>query len=87
MEAIPFPGDIPLPDQEDDHPPGEVPLSHDNSGEVALSRDNSSTEKDVHVLFQPPNQRDAIIPPPPNVSLHAIKIFNCMRKFHIYTEQ
>ena len=41
MEAIHLPG-------EDDimQPPGDVPMP---------PRDNSSTEKDVHVLFQPPN--------------------------------
>ena len=55
MEGIPLPGEILLPGQgglddiaaEEDLPPGEIPLP----------RDSRSTEKDVHVLFQPPNQK------------------------------
>ena len=59
MEGIPLPGDIPLPEHDEVQPPGEIPLP----------RDSSSTEKDVHVLFQPPNIRDGI-PPPPKVHIN-----------------
>ena len=61
MEGIP--GDIPLPDQDDLRPPGEIPLPSLYSEEITLPRDQS-TEKDVHVLFQPPRDH---VPPPPQV--------------------
>ena len=83
MEGIPLPGEILLPGQgglddiaaEEDLPPGDIPLP----------RDSRSTEKDVHVLFQPPNHRD-IVPPPPTVSFKFINhctVLNCCNFTHI----
>ena len=50
----------PLLGMEGIHLPGEIPVPSPN--EEMQPRDNSSTEKDVHVLFQPPNH-----PAPPQV--------------------
>ena len=78
MEGIP--GDIPLPDQDDLRPPGEIPLPSSYSEEITLPRDQS-TEKDVHVLFQPPRDH---VPPPPQVCRVYIKRNNLRRSVYFF---